>query len=104
MSKELEPVAWQFYHNCSWQDGAGKVNVSYPVRYLYAIPEGYALVPVEEATDEMAAAFMEDDRPWVSGSSEWYGNRMLFNRSYAAMIKAYQDATFPPGSVVDDSV
>lgn len=108
MSKELEPVAWNvtdnetgeqiLYHNIYSDNVAG-----FTAEPLYVIPEGYALVPVEEATDEMAAAFMGDDRPWISGR-EWWGSRESFNRSYKAMIKAYRDATFPQGSVVECEV
>lgn len=101
---ELKPVAWL----CIADDGENVDAVCSEFRRseyerfgrkivpLYAIPAGYALVPVEP-TDAMLDEIKTDDR---------YTNRAMRVR-YLAMLNsagAYDiaDAQFQKGSVVDD--
>ena len=95
MSKELKPVAWNvtdnetgeqiLYHNIYRDDVAG-----FTAEPLYAIPEGYALVPVELISDV---------------ASENMNRSINLRHSVMAQFEAIlHDATFPPGSVVKEKV
>lgn len=107
MSKELKPVAWMWEHY-GIHTTTNKSNALDLERFgvnltpLYAIPEGYALVPVEPTVEmlksganEIPVAFCPDDFDPFE-----YDAKM----AYKAMVKAYQDATFPPGSIVKEEV
>lgn len=105
MSKEqIKPAAWQFYQNGEWRTGMETNNHrqnteegGFPVRDLYAIPEGYALVPVEPTEEMLKAAIYDTSYDGGGDFDATIGN-------WKAMIKAYQDATFQPGSIVKEEV
>ena len=103
---ELKPAAWQFKNvDGEWRNGTehhnhykNTVDAGYEVRHLYAIPEGYALVPVDP-TDAMIDEIRTDER---------FTNRAMRVR-YQSMLNAagaYEvvDAQFQIGSVVDEEV
>lgn len=89
---KLEPVAWQFRHkptNASWNycsktDAAEFAAIGdYETRPLYAIPEGYKVVPVEP-TEAMLRAGREVFGEHVEDTDSDY------LRIYRAMIEGEQ--------------
>ena len=100
---ELKPVAWMWeyhgHHVTVVKANADALMVAgVELTPIYAIPAGYALVPVEP-TDAMLDEIKTDDR---------YTNRAMRVR-YQSMLNAagaYEiaDAQFPKGSVVDEEV
>lgn len=95
--KELKPVCWQFrsrldgeWKECNESDIDRFKSIYIATRALYAIPEGYALVPVAEI-ESAANALAYGAHPHES--------------PHAKSLREYlKDATFPPGSVVDEEV
>lgn len=98
---ELNPVAWSLEYNGTHVTADKSLAMSLkadgvPVAPLYAIPDGYVLVPVEP-TDAMIDEIRTDER---------FTNRAMRVR-YQYMLNAagaYEiaDAQFQKGSVVDD--
>ena len=96
---ELKPVAWSLEYNGTHVTADKSLAMSLkadcvPVTPLYAIPDGYALVPVEPTEsmiDAMAASLAHS-----SPSTTWAEDA---KKAYKAMIA---DAQFHKGSVVDD--
>jgi len=96
---ELKPAAWMWEYNGQQVTADKNLAMSLradgvPVAPLYAIPEGYALVPVEPTEsmiDAMAASLAHS-----SPSTTWAEDA---KKAYKAMIA---DAQFHKGSVVDE--
>jgi hypothetical protein len=82
---ELKPVAWQFFQDGAWRTGMDMNNhrenteaAGIQTRDLYAIPEGYALVPVDNLVLLLSNFAKSTDVP-------------RFKRMAEAMITAAQE-------------
>lgn len=99
--EELKPVAWMWEHfgtrvTTNKKNAIDLEKFGVNLTPLYAIPDGYALVPVEP-TKTMIDAMCEVIA-YCGPESDYVEDAIS---TYKAMLS---DATFPRGSVVDDEV
>ena len=89
---KLEPVAWQFrfkhnlgeWRGCSSGDALLYGNLAeYETRSLYAIPEGYKVVPVEPKDEDLF-------RAWVKVANGTIDDIDRFQAAYKATIEGEQ--------------